>query len=242
MTPTAVQDSQTPRCLSCDYPLMSLSEHRCPECGRAFDPADPRTVRTPRSPGKIARFLLRPPGWPTHVVAVFVLLMSFAAGTPPGGYFVALVISVFLWKIFLIAWAIRLAIWVWLRKRYKNDIPASRRKFWHWLSIPASAFTSFILLSTNVPFNVAFWLSRSSIDALANETISGTDLNPKSRWAGLYYADEIERIPGGMRFVIPYSGFIDRYGFAWSSTPLPQNGREEYSHLDGAWYTWKWDF
>lgn len=27
-------------CLGCEYPLDGLSEHRCPECGRAFEPAD----------------------------------------------------------------------------------------------------------------------------------------------------------------------------------------------------------
>ena len=28
------------RCLQCGYPLEHLPEHRCPECGRAFDPHD----------------------------------------------------------------------------------------------------------------------------------------------------------------------------------------------------------
>jgi hypothetical protein len=34
------------RCLSCKYDLRNLtaqSDHRCPECGRVFDPDDPRT-------------------------------------------------------------------------------------------------------------------------------------------------------------------------------------------------------
>jgi hypothetical protein len=31
------------RCIDCQYPLDKLAEHRCPECGRAFDPDDPRT-------------------------------------------------------------------------------------------------------------------------------------------------------------------------------------------------------
>ena len=32
-------------CLDCDYSLHNLSENRCPECGRAFDPDDPTTYR-----------------------------------------------------------------------------------------------------------------------------------------------------------------------------------------------------
>jgi len=31
------------RCLSCKYDLRNLSENRCPECGRVFDPNDPLT-------------------------------------------------------------------------------------------------------------------------------------------------------------------------------------------------------
>jgi rRNA maturation protein Nop10 len=31
------------RCRSCDYDLRALAARLCPECGRAFDPADPTT-------------------------------------------------------------------------------------------------------------------------------------------------------------------------------------------------------
>ena len=31
------------RCKSCHYSLANLTVHRCPECGRAFDPTDPTT-------------------------------------------------------------------------------------------------------------------------------------------------------------------------------------------------------
>ena len=43
--PTIHQDSLKPpaRCLDCEYNIAYLSEHRCPECGRPFDPNDPTT-------------------------------------------------------------------------------------------------------------------------------------------------------------------------------------------------------
>lgn len=31
------------RCLKCNYDLSGLTEHRCPECGRGFDPANHHT-------------------------------------------------------------------------------------------------------------------------------------------------------------------------------------------------------
>lgn len=37
------------RCLSCKYDLSHLTERRCPECGRAFDPNDPKTFVSPIS-------------------------------------------------------------------------------------------------------------------------------------------------------------------------------------------------
>ena len=37
------------RCLSCKYDLCHLTEHRCPECGREFDPANPKTYETDAS-------------------------------------------------------------------------------------------------------------------------------------------------------------------------------------------------
>ena len=33
----------SPRCLDCGYVLSGLTEHRCPECGRTFDPDDPNS-------------------------------------------------------------------------------------------------------------------------------------------------------------------------------------------------------
>jgi len=37
------------RCKSCHYSLANLTERRCPECGREFDPSDPRTFSTPKT-------------------------------------------------------------------------------------------------------------------------------------------------------------------------------------------------
>ncbi len=38
----------TKHCLECSYVLDGLSEERCPECGRPFDPDDPDTFRQPK--------------------------------------------------------------------------------------------------------------------------------------------------------------------------------------------------
>ncbi len=48
---TAVSDvPAAARCLGCRYPLRGLDGRRCPECGQAFDPADPASMRLPGRP------------------------------------------------------------------------------------------------------------------------------------------------------------------------------------------------
>lgn len=41
-----VNDAKLKHCFGCDYILDHLTEPRCPECGRGFDPLDPGTYRT----------------------------------------------------------------------------------------------------------------------------------------------------------------------------------------------------
>src|SRR5579862_2002337 len=58
------------RCRACDYPLHGLTENRCPECGLQFDPDDPRTMRFGRRGEWVQRWLVKPVGWPTSVLAL----------------------------------------------------------------------------------------------------------------------------------------------------------------------------
>jgi hypothetical protein len=50
----------------------------------------------------------------------------------------------------------------------------------------------------------------------------------------------VERIPNGMRFTVAGGGFIDGWGFAYSTDETPANaaGNDEYEHLDGGWWIW----
>jgi hypothetical protein len=42
-------DISDPRCLDCGYRLRGLESHRCPECGREFNPHNPFTMRVRRN-------------------------------------------------------------------------------------------------------------------------------------------------------------------------------------------------
>ncbi|MDB5330772.1 MAG: hypothetical protein JWP03_1923 [Phycisphaerales bacterium] len=72
-------------CIDCNYPLQGLADPRCPECGRGFDPANPKTMNLGRPIGSRARWLLRPTGRPTVVVALLALIAMLAVTRPPLG-------------------------------------------------------------------------------------------------------------------------------------------------------------
>lgn len=55
----AVPDDFRAFCLNCFYDLRGLPTGRCPECGRAFDPDDPRTYSLTPSPERLHKLLNR---------------------------------------------------------------------------------------------------------------------------------------------------------------------------------------
>ncbi len=76
---TSPPDS-SPLCISCNYPLRGLTSRRCPECGREFDPSDPKTFNAGNALGPSARRLLLPIGFPTLILA-FLAFSGVAAVT-----------------------------------------------------------------------------------------------------------------------------------------------------------------
>jgi hypothetical protein len=73
------------QCKACGYFLRGLSEHRCPECGRAFDPTDEKTMHLGRRAGVIGTWLLGPTGWrPVIAMLIAAALMAVATRWPRG--------------------------------------------------------------------------------------------------------------------------------------------------------------
>jgi hypothetical protein len=60
----------TIRCLDCDFDLNATTTGRCPECGRAFDPASPRTFASRSRRGHALRGLL-------HAVVLAAVAFGF---------------------------------------------------------------------------------------------------------------------------------------------------------------------
>src|SRR3954463_16425522 len=71
-------------CWECGYSLKGLETHRCPECGRPFDPGDPSTMNMDTPVGPVAAFLMSPPGWPLYVMTGVAVLLSVWVSAAPG--------------------------------------------------------------------------------------------------------------------------------------------------------------
>ncbi len=65
-----MDDDATKFCRTCDYSLQGLSELRCPECGRAFEPSDPRSYAA--RPWRVRRWRL---GVKVGVVVSFMSIL-----------------------------------------------------------------------------------------------------------------------------------------------------------------------
>jgi hypothetical protein len=70
-------------CRGCGYALQGLETPRCPECGRAFDPADPKTMNMGRQAGAVARWASRPVRWGIVLGGFFVATLAIVVTTRP---------------------------------------------------------------------------------------------------------------------------------------------------------------
>jgi hypothetical protein len=88
-------------CLGCGYALRGLSDTRCPECGRVFDPFDHKTMRVPGMSRK-------PPPKPVPFsVGIIIYSVTVALGSVVGliGRLAGICV------VALIAWAIIFGAW-----------------------------------------------------------------------------------------------------------------------------------
>lgn len=106
------------RCRGCGYFLRGLDSHRCPECGREFDPANPDTMKLPRK-WRWPLQRVRKTFWGEMVklAALSMLILSFS---PVSHHYpqhwirpidvVLQMFGIFLWLCFFVACLIRIIL------------------------------------------------------------------------------------------------------------------------------------
>lgn len=239
-------NKKTPRCLTCDYPLIGLNESRCPECGQTFDLSDATTFYSGAKPvGAVGRFFWKPPGKYFHCACGITVFITLFANSVPEGYFLLMILCIYLWGALAVIWWIRGIGYSFFTTRRHGTRAATRYMKWRsWAVGPASLALAFVLNLTQLPLWATYWLSKSSMDRLATQVITTSSPVSGPMRVGLIQAVECEPILGGMQFCVDGSGFLDRGGFAYFKTPPNPNTQlpNQYVHWHGNWYTWSEDF
>jgi len=227
-------------CLTCHYPLRDLTVNRCPECGREFDPKNPKTMYLPSTPGVVEQYLCTPPGrtyiWSGVSVSSLMLLANgfFGEAFPIGS-------CCSCWLCLLLAvWPLRI-LWTALSAEPgQNWLRAHGGTVWRWFAPPAVFFVALILVLFNVPLRLTFLASRPAMDQFAQQTMLlpiGTKDRSYHR-IGLYITDYVERGEDKVSFSIGAGFHFQTWGFVYSPSGPPQNmGRaRQHMQFSGPWY------
>ncbi|MFN3168117.1 MAG: hypothetical protein ACE37H_13735 [Phycisphaeraceae bacterium] len=170
-------------CTECGYDLRGLSEHACPECGRAFDPADQQSFGKRHA----ARYreLARIAGWLCVITAVIPALIAtwqIATGRQD------LMIVIMVWLFALVPLALLCCAWVGCLAG------AGRLPSWRALLIGLVLFGFNASLLTEWPANTSFYLHRSALNAHAQRAQQLHTYNVPTR-IGIYPIDNVSSAP-----------------------------------------------
>lgn len=180
------------RCLKCDYDLRGITSRNCPECGRAFDPADDRTWRVAKANSRLARWALRKPGIRLIAITVVSLLLIVWYGRFPGSVRAELRWYSVLCFCLPLIWANRLACRWWLRRRgHLLDEDTTGR------GLAALTFALILVVQSECISSAALYISRPGLERLTEELPPYQVPLPKPRWAGVYLIQG-GRLPGGI--------------------------------------------
>jgi hypothetical protein len=200
------QETKVGACWECGYSLRGLETPRCPECGRAFDPADAMTMNMGISVGPVKRFMMRPPGWPLYLLTAVAAVWSFwaaASPTPPRAFVdvlghlgnprgaawdlsmpeVRFLWGAMLWCIVLSAWALRRVARAITVSRLSKQKAAAFAYWRRWLWPPVVFGLTVLVCLTSFPVLGGFWLSRAALNAAVTD---GGPKHPSSEWIGIH--------------------------------------------------------
>lgn len=236
--PETVQPLDNALCLRCNYPLRGLCSTRCPECGRDFDPADPRTFNAGIPEGRFARrFLSRPPPAVSLDLAWIGTAFGIIGASSPGWKSLPLVIGAGIWAGLFSSWSVRAATRYFLIKLYRQPPDPKPRRAMQWLVI-----LTVLLAPSRLPLFVRFWISRPSMTQVARDEMEAPlQISPAGeRFVGLYYFDAVGKCPHSVSFVTRYFFEPSGAGFIYIQ-PGEQCDRRAGAGLPlgGGWYLLK---
>ncbi|MEV0150430.1 MULTISPECIES: hypothetical protein [unclassified Nonomuraea] len=161
----------------------------------------------------------------TGATGLASLLTLIEASTPGLSY----------WALALALFWLALAITMAWRARVPG--PGERRRAGPWMFVPlALVLGTVLLVELDAPLHARFAMSEPSLERHAR---SVRDDYVSRRWWGLYWVDDVEKIPGGARFMVTSLTMNWKsYGFAYSPNGAPDPEEGVYEHFTGPWYIW----
>ncbi|MGD9714467.1 MAG: hypothetical protein AB7V46_20765, partial [Thermomicrobiales bacterium] len=202
-------------CAACNYPLRQLTEYRCPECGKEFDPHDITTVNAGKPLTAFARRMIKPVGWWFIAWVTLLALATLVAASGPASYWKWMMRCFYLWGFTGIWLVLRFFVAMVIHARRHQPIFLHQRKWLRWLAAPAIAGIAFTLLEFGVPFRVAFHFSKPALDRFATQALASGDLTFEDRWLGAFPARDISVYRGGVHFRVEGAGYTGKTGLSY---------------------------
>lgn len=162
-----------------------------------------------------------------------IAAMTLWAYSVPGSYFFVSIMLFFVWILLAIVWIGRFGFVLARRQPTTREIAA-------WLALPVLVVATAAAVLADAPFKARYELSRPAMDRAAQSVLAGHRDPAAIEQIGLWEVDRAEKVPGGFRFLVKETGFLDPVGFAYSPHGAPPYiGEDSYWHLEGAWYVWE---
>jgi len=229
-------------CLSCNYPLWGLASPRCPECGREFDPLDPKTMNMGRSLTPFARWAMGPLRWHVSLASWAAIAYAIWMARLPGEQIrhstsIGILIGL---GVFWLAWPF---LRVMVARKYGWPHSLLMRGQKQRVAVGIALLVASIAIWYDLPLRGALWISRPAMDRLATKLIASGQPYADDQWVGVFYCTRIKKIMGGgVRITCEESNRAYRSGFVYlpgvDYKHTTWNGRD-YRHVSGAWWAWR---
>ena len=177
----------------------------CPECGRPFDPDDPRTYRI----GPLPEWVTRWDGPPSRVMlglTIGLACLNLFVLSEPGGAMIALLASVVLCGgmplvlilVILINYLTH-AIATFIACRIERRLGHKRgsRRVWRWFVFPVCVLLVYAGFPTRWPLRLRFWLSRPSFERVIERALAGQPPPSGAQFVGLFYFVDVSVAANG---------------------------------------------
>ena len=198
-------------CLGCDYPLAGVAANACPECGRAFDPADrktygPRRVRPPKEARAVLSW--RPPWYLFAVYFVFSAALIVPNASPVRISSRGIELPMAVWWLGSVAAIVLISLALCVARidcLSARDRTAANPR---WLLLPLFFFGWFLVGHRGLVWDARWHFARDNFDSL----IATPTATWQPGWYGTFHVVDVVHSSSGATWL--RLGFPDCYGAA----------------------------